>query len=140
VRERIYNLQPHVGLIVPVTIGPSNAEQERRFEAGIALIEKPTYALISPMDEVTLISDRLQAELKLPVLGLKDQYIPALPRGLRQRFIVVISIDGFARRSVDAYAIIMPSPVDCIIGRDILSLGSFSYDGPDGTFRLALPE
>jgi hypothetical protein len=137
--ERIYTLDQDAGFLVPITIGPPYAEQERRFEAGAAVIEKPTLAILSPAEEFTLISGRLQYELVLPGHGLGQPFIPTLPVALRPLTTIIIGIDGFTRRSVDAFVIKLPPPVDCIIGRDILSIGAFVYNGPDETFRLRMP-
>jgi hypothetical protein len=137
--ERIYSLDQGAGILVPITIGPPYAEQERRFEAGAALIEKPTYAILSPAEEFTLISDRLQDELILPGHGLGRPFIPTLPVALRPMTTVIVGIDGFTRRSVDAFIVMLPPPIDCVIGRDILSVGTVLYDGPDETFRLRMP-
>ena len=126
--------------MVPVILGLSFAAADQALAPGHNLDDEPIYAVISPAERYTLVSKELALRLdRSALMGTIDYQSVNQKRGRRARYVVTIHIEGFAPRSIDVIATELFAPLQCIIGRDLLSVGWFTYRGSDGEFRLRLP-
>lgn len=126
--EIVGPIDPFLGPVVEIAIGPSFAAEDGLIRQGYPVPQETLYAVVSPAESTTLISEELCQRLNLRTLGLIRHYIPTLGLQSRPRFPILVRIPGLLERSVDAIAMKLPSPIQCILGRDFLSFTVFVYD------------
>jgi len=126
------------GPVIQAFIGPSR-ELIATFGALSAASPTPVSALIDTGAASTVITPETARVLQLRTVGIIRVHTPTTvePVLCRQFYVNINFTNEFAVEDVLAIeAPLTGQPIQCLIGRDVLSRGVLTYSGVDNLFRL----
>ena len=126
------------GPIIQVHIGPSR-ELIAAFGAESVSSPVPVSALVDTGAASTVITAETARLLQLRTVGIIRVHTPTTvePVLCRQFYVNIHFTSEFAIQDVLAIeAPLTGQPIQCLIGRDVLSRGVLTYSGIDNLFRL----
>ncbi len=126
------------GPLCKVTIKPSIATIDILKSEKKKVPSQEVLALIDTGASSTAISRKIAKKLKLVSRGSVKVYTSSKKAEMRNEYDVSLlfsrKIHLDILRALEAN--LQDHHIDCLIGRDILDLGTFTYDGPKGVFVL----
>jgi len=129
------------GPVVKVSITPPEAVTQPILQAGGTITPYVGLALIDTGASSTCIDEDVANTLSLPVVGRARMASATEPDSIRNQYPVQIEfvgwgVKGGANRAIGAN--LKPQNLVALIGRDLLNKCLLVYNGPSGSFSLAL--
>lgn len=132
---------PHLlenGPIYPVVLTPSfftikTLRLEKRDVPHIKVL-----ALFDTGAQTTAVSDKVSSFLKLVPRGTAKVYTSQSSKIVNEYDVALEFDSNIYLNTLRVFgADLRDHSIDCLIGRDVLQFGVFTYDGPNKSFRLA---